>query len=347
MVTVVLQDCFVYIAQNTTQLIQRSEGMKKLRGKTSIRRNYLSLMYVPHHQGGVKTIRINHYRTTLLSTLAILLVALLMLTGYTLSVVKQNQALKAQHTKELNDILLEKQKLETLIATQAKELAENAEIITTMESSKTISQEAIDEYKSQYEEMVLAYVDNNLSEIPTISRGDRKPASFKEDVAELRALIDVVETAKLSEENVSAAISDKADELNEYLDALPTLWPTRGTTIDSPFGRRLHPIYKKYLTHEGIDIGYNKDPVYAAGTGKVILAGWNGGYGNCIVINHGNGYKTVYGHLRQIKVKEGQWVTKGEEIGIIGNTGNSTGPHLHFEVRVNDVAIDPTYFVDP
>jgi hypothetical protein len=99
MVTVVLQDCFVYIAQNTTQLIQRSEGMKKLRGKTSIRRNYLSLMYVPHHQGGVKTIRINHYRTTLLSTLAILLVALLMLTGYTLSVVKQNQALKAQHTK--------------------------------------------------------------------------------------------------------------------------------------------------------------------------------------------------------------------------------------------------------
>jgi murein DD-endopeptidase MepM/ murein hydrolase activator NlpD len=216
-----------------------------------------------------------------------------------------------------------------------------------MESSKTISQEAIDEYKSQYEEMVLAYVDNNLSEIPTISRGDRKPASFKEDVAELRALIDVVETAKLSEENVSAAISDKADELNEYLDALPTLWPTRGTTIDSPFGRRLHPIYKKYLTHEGIDIGYNKDPVYAAGTGKVILAGWNGGYGNCIVINHGNGYKTVYGHLRQIKVKEGQWVTKGEEIGIIGNTGNSTGPHLHFEVRVNDVAIDPTYFVDP
>lgn len=321
--------------------------MKKLRGKISSRRNYFSLMYVPHHKGGVKTIRINHYRTTLLSTFAIMLVALLMLTGYTLSVVRQNQTMKAQHTKEVQDILTEKQKLEELIAQQAADLSEDAVIIASMESSKTITEDAVNDYKSQYEDMVIAYVDNNLKGIPTVSRGDRKPATFKEDVAELKSLIEVVESAKLSEDTTTSSITDKAVELNSYLDALPTFWPTKGTTIDSAFGRRLHPVYKRYITHDGIDIGYNKDPVWAAGSGKVILAGRNGGYGNCIVINHGNGYKTVYGHLSKILVAEGQWVKKGDEIGKIGNTGLSTSAHLHFEVRVNDVPTNPTYYVGP
>lgn len=144
--------------------------MKNLRGKISAKRNYLSIMYIPHNKGGVKTIRINHYRTTLLTTFAFMLVALLMLTGYTLSVVKQNKDMIVQHTNELNAIMSEKEQLQAVIAKQTKELADNAEIITTMNSIKTISEEAIDNYKEQYENMIVAYIDSDIKDIGTVSR---------------------------------------------------------------------------------------------------------------------------------------------------------------------------------
>jgi len=322
--------------------------MKSLKGKISARRNYLSVMYIPHNKGGVKTIRINHYRTTLLTTFAFMLVALLVLTGYTLSVVKQNREMKIQHTNELNAILSEKEQLEALIAKQAKELAENAEIITTMNSVKTISEEAIDSYREQYENMVVAYIDKDLKEIGTVSRGDKKPASFKEDVAELRSLISLVESAKLSEDDVTSKIAQKEAQLNNYLDALPTYWPVNSRTTFSGFGRRFHPIYKRYIMHDGLDMAGEKgDPVYAAGAGKVSFAGWNGGYGNCIIIDHGNGFKTYDAHLSKILVKEGQRVSKAEKIGLVGSTGLSTSAHLHFEVRLNDKPTDPLYYIEP
>ena len=144
--------------------------MKNLRGKISAKRNCLSIMYIPHSKGGVKTIRINHYRTTLLTTFAFMLVALLMLTGYTLSVVKQNKDMIVQHTNELNAIMSEKEQLQAVIAKQTKELADNAEIITTMNSIKTISEEAIDNYKEQYENMIVAYIDSDIKDIGTVSR---------------------------------------------------------------------------------------------------------------------------------------------------------------------------------
>jgi murein DD-endopeptidase MepM/ murein hydrolase activator NlpD len=322
--------------------------MKSLKGKISARRKYLSLMYVPHHMGGVKTIRINHYRTTLLTTFAFMLVALLMLTGYTLSVVKQNQDMKVQHTKELETILGEKQMLESMIAKQSKELAENAEIITTMNMTKTISEKAIDDYKAQYEDMVVAYIDANVKNIGTVSRGDKKPASFKNDVKELRSLISVVESAKLSEDDVSSKIAEKETELNDYLDALPTYWPVNSTAYFGGFGMRFHPIHKRYIMHEGLDMAGSKgDPIYAAAEGKVILAGWDGGYGYCVKISHGNGFKTVYGHMSKVLVQEGQWVKKGQKIGLVGSTGVSTSAHLHFEVRLNDVPTDPLLYIEP
>ena len=322
--------------------------MKNLRGKMSAKRNYLSVMYVPHHKGGVRTIRINHYRTTLLTTFAFMLVALLSLTGYTLSVVKQNQDMKVQHTKELDSILSEKDRLENLIANQSKELAENAEIITTMNSTKTISEAAVDDYKVQYEDMVVAYVDDNVKNIGTVSRGDKEPASFKNDVTELRSLISVVESAKLSEDDVGSKIAKKETELNSYLSALPTYWPVNTSTIFDGFGMRFHPIYKRYILHEGLDMsGSTGDPVYAAGEGQVVLAGWDGGYGNCIKISHGNGFTTVYGHLSKILVKEGQWVSKAAKIGLVGSTGVSTSSHLHFEVRLNDVPTNPKLYIEP
>lgn len=124
------------------------------------------------------------------------------------------------------------------------------------------------------------------------------------------------------------------------------LWPVASYVyVSSRFGLRIHPITGVKKSHTGMDIASNQGTaVYASDGGSVTLAGWNGGYGNCIMIDHGNGYVTLYGHLSSISVSEGQSVTQGTTIGAVGSTGNSTGPHLHFEVLKNGTRIDPEQF---
>ncbi|MBO5768257.1 MAG: M23 family metallopeptidase, partial [Clostridia bacterium] len=104
-------------------------------------------------------------------------------------------------------------------------------------------------------------------------------------------------------------------------------------------------------THNGLDIvadgrGCKGDPVYAAADGVVVRADWYGGYGNCVIIDHGDGIQTLYAHFSKITVKEGDVVKVGDEVGKIGSTGNSTGPHLHFEVHVDGEIVNPLIFVD-
>jgi murein DD-endopeptidase MepM/ murein hydrolase activator NlpD len=118
-------------------------------------------------------------------------------------------------------------------------------------------------------------------------------------------------------------------------------WPVSGA-VTSPFGWRIHPIlgYKKF--HTGIDIGVGYGvPIHAAGSGTVIYATWMGGYGNVIIIDHGNGLSTLYAHQSSLAVSTGAHVARGQTVGYVGSTGFSTGPHLHFEVRVNGNPVDP------
>ena len=114
-------------------------------------------------------------------------------------------------------------------------------------------------------------------------------------------------------------------------------WPTNSYRITQYYSWR----------HSGLDIGNNTgQPIYAAETGKVEASGWNsGGYGYYIIINHGGGLKTLYGHLSKILVKNGQNLSRGSVIGAIGSTGRSTGPHLHFEIRVNGIRVNPLGYV--
>ena len=118
-------------------------------------------------------------------------------------------------------------------------------------------------------------------------------------------------------------------------------WPVDGG-VTSGFGYRVHPIFHVRKMHTGIDIDADMgDPIRAASAGTVISAGWRGGYGKCVVISHGGGLATLYGHLSTISVSLGDRVKRGEVIGKVGSTGYSTGPHLHFEVRVNGEPVDP------
>ena len=137
------------------------------------------------------------------------------------------------------------------------------------------------------------------------------------------------------------------DRFSHALIAVPVRKPVIGEVdMSSPFGMRMDPFLGRPAVHTGIDLrGEIGEPVRATATGRVSIAGREGGYGNMVEINHGNGLATRYGHLSQIDVKVGQTVQIGEVIGRIGSTGRSTGPHLHYETRVNGEAIDPQKFL--
>lgn len=120
-------------------------------------------------------------------------------------------------------------------------------------------------------------------------------------------------------------------------------WPITGRIrIASRFGYRRHPIWGGLSLHTGVDIAasYGK-PINCADSGEVIYSGWWDGYGKAVVIDHGRGYTTVYGHMSRIYMQAGQKVEKGQVIGLVGSTGFSTGPHLHFEIRYNGKPVDP------
>ena len=118
-------------------------------------------------------------------------------------------------------------------------------------------------------------------------------------------------------------------------------WPVSGE-ITSPYGYRTHPIWGTTIYHSGIDIGVDEGtPVHAADGGTVAWSGWMGGYGYAVVIDHGNGMSTLYGHNSELAVSEGHDVGQGQVIAYAGSTGNSTGPHVHFEVRISGDPVDP------
>lgn len=145
----------------------------------------------------------------------------------------------------------------------------------------------------------------------------------------------------------------KLGQQNEdRINCLPAIQPVSNKDLKrtaSGYGLRIDPIYKTRKFHEGMDFAADiGTPVYVTGNGTVVETGWKQGYGNTIVVNHGYGYKTRYAHLSRISVRNGQKVVRGEEIGLVGNTGKSTGPHLHYEVIYKGKHDNPInyYFFD-
>lgn len=127
---------------------------------------------------------------------------------------------------------------------------------------------------------------------------------------------------------------------------VPNIWPVKGD-LDSGFGGRRNPFGgSSYEYHEGQDIEVpTGTPVSATANGTVLCAGWQNGYGQVVYIDHGNGISTRYGHLSQINVSIGQTISRGETIGLSGSTGRSTGPHLHYEVRINNEPVNPLNYL--
>ena len=172
-------------------------------------------------------------------------------------------------------------------------------------------------------------------------RGVLNAATYERETAE-RAYRELIETSRQIEQMIKRI---QSGEKNVGGSTGTMVWPAEGE-ITSPFGWRVHPIFGTQRLHTGIDIGADYgDSIRAADGGIVIHSDWMGGYGNTVIIDHGNGISTLYAHNSQLLVSEGQTVAKGQAVARCGSTGYSTGPHLHFEVRKNGSPVNPLNYL--
>jgi murein DD-endopeptidase MepM/ murein hydrolase activator NlpD len=168
---------------------------------------------------------------------------------------------------------------------------------------------------------------------------------FKGMVGQLNTLSSRIRVQEKSYKEIDEMIRDK----EKLLRAIPAIQPVSNkelTRIASGFGSRIDPVYKVSKFHAGLDFAAPQGtPIYATADGRVKEANSEaGGYGNHVIISHGYGYETLFGHMVRIKVHSGQLVKRGEVIGWVGSTGKSTGPHCHYEVHKNGTPVDPIYF---
>ncbi len=195
----------------------------------------------------------------------------------------------------------------------------------------------------------------------SVRKGTSANTEFFEQLLDMtNSEIVVSTTKKLNEVKKQLYIQSKSyDDLvllaknkEKMLQHLPAIQPVLNkdlTRMASGYGWRIDPVYHTRRFHEGMDftapIGAD---IFATGNGTIQSAGWQQGYGNCVQVNHGYGYLTLYGHMSAIKVRVGQSVKRGDVIGLVGSTGKSTGPHLHYEVHYKGTVMNPQnyYFMD-
>jgi len=206
-------------------------------------------------------------------------------------------------------------------------------------------QKSIEEHKVQLEE---ARKKLNEFHVEKNQRQETLEANLKKVKVKKKALEKDHQALEAQEDN----LNDEADKIAKIIENLKLMekyvggkmsWPIKDhRPISSYFGNRLHPIFKKTKFHSGIDIPANEgSKINAAQDGRVIYSGWLGGYGKAVMIDHGGGVVTLYGHNSKLLVKEGEMVKRNQVISLCGSTGYSTGPHLHFEIKKDNSFVDP------
>jgi murein DD-endopeptidase MepM/ murein hydrolase activator NlpD len=232
---------------------------------------------------------------------------------------------------------------------QRAAIDERAEVIEDLE----IKQENLEEEKARAEQ-IQAHVQEQHGAVLALldrQRAARDGAAAQEQ-AEQAQIADIKANREAYEAELEQ-LAQTSEEVRQLLSGSTTgplgsgqlLRPVPGGVV-SPFGPRLHPILGYTRVHTGVDLAAaSGEPIRAADTGIVVMAGWNGGYGNCVIIDHGGGLATLYAHQSRVAVSVGDRVTRGQVIGYVGSTGLSTGPHLHFEVRINGNPVDPVPYL--
>lgn len=170
-------------------------------------------------------------------------------------------------------------------------------------------------------------------------------------VSRLSQQIDLLQRRLYAQSLSFDELKSKAASRQDMLAHIPSVLPinVKDYTMSSGYGLRTDPVYGSSKFHEGLDFAADEGtPIFATADGVIEFAGWKGGYGNCVDVNHGYNYMTRYGHMSKILARPGQHVKRGEPIGLVGSTGKSTGPHVHYEVRFKGEAQNPInyYYMD-
>lgn len=218
------------------------------------------------------------------------------------------------------------------------------DVIQTFVSNDDITNQKINEFNNKYHEIADTYVMNRINN-DIANRGNNVDRSFATEIGELRSILnELVSIDAISDDTVNR-FTETEDNIRNYINSMPDVWPMQGR-ITSYFGNRYVPYRYEYIEHSGLDIaGLYGQAITAAASGYVVLSSYYGGYGNTIVIDHGNGINTLYAHASSLCVQSGTYVNKGDTIAACGSTGNSDGNHLHFEIRVNGVTVDPLNYL--
>lgn len=264
-----------------------------------------------------------------------------------------------------NKMIEEDKELMNELSASEAELAAKKAIQEELEANQEVLiaelEAAINDLNDQQEVNNSKY--NELSKL--ISEMEKQEENYNSKIDELSSELNKLEkeyaaALKAEEEAKAAEAKRKLEEAQKKAEEANKVDTNSGSSaganfcvpiayyyrVTSPFGYRTHPINKTWSLHTGIDLGSPKGTkIYAAQAGTVVLSGTNGGFGKCIIIDHGNGLRTLYGHCDELYVKVGQTVSRGQTIAAVGKTGSATGYHLHFEVQVNKTPVQPLNYV--
>ena len=296
---------------------------------------YYTFLYVRRGNAGVKSIRI---RRSLVIGSASLLLALIITS---ISMITRFSGL-AMETHRLSDMRDENNELKKRLSefrTEVDELKGRMEINLDLQNKA----------------MLMANLDPISDDVWQVGIGGPEPVIVEREIRETDIIFSRIEKdldrilrqSKLQKDSYTELLTILEKEI-EIRECTPSIKPLKGGFISSRFGRRMDPYTGRISFHKGVDFfARTGTPVVATADGTVTMAKNEGGLGLMVEINHGNGFKTRYGHLSGILVKRGQDVKRGETIGLVGNSGRSTGPHLHYEVNFRNSLRNPLEYIIP
>lgn len=236
------------------------------------------------------------------------------------------------------NLILEIQKQKAAIEAKKAQLEEDKRQLDALAAEAEKTQQEIATKKAEQQKVLDAAKSNKAAAAQMEQDLNAQLASVRNLIQQRLA---AAEAARQAAQQASSDEGGGGSDDNYVQGTGAMGWPCSGP-ITSPFGYRTHPIFGTTIFHAGIDIGVDYGtPIHAADSGVVVYSGWISGYGNAVIIDHGGGISTLYGHNQSLAVSEGQSVSKGSVIAYAGSTGNSTGPHCHFEVDVNGSPVNP------
>lgn len=298
----------------------------------SEKKRYFTIMIVPHSEEATYSIRVPLFVAQLVVAFCVIGLAAFFVLAYSYSRI-QSEAEEARILRKVNQAQQDEidsfaQQTQQLLA-QMQELEELAKLVAERlglgsKKGKSLSKEgALSAEGRTYS--------SRSGEDRVLDRAAGNLAVLQELLPEKTVVLQ--------------SLKGEVDEYNRRLAATPSIWPCRGR-VTSGFGMRRSPFGRAYKFHYGIDIASTHGTtICATADGKVSFAGYRRGFGNLVIVQHGYGFQTYYAHLSRFAVSSGQSVQRGRTIGYMGRTGSATGTHLHYEVHLNGVAVNPAQYL--